>query len=324
MTTPITIAEAQAPAKNPPPEEGRQMVSAFATDEAFQHIKTIGNMFSQSALVPKTFQGPNAIADCVIAVNMANRMGADPLMVMQNLYIVHGKPAWSGQFVIATINASGYFVEPINFEFVGTEGQDDWGCYASGITKNGTLIKGPTVTIGMAKAEGWHGKNPKWRNMPELMLRYRAGAFFGKSTCPELLMGFKSEDEVRDIIDIDAQGNVIHPVGDGPTTVTAPSGGMSNIEPVVDRDEEAERCKAEVEERGFYSKAIDGAIEWFNAAGQRWDAELHALSSATEEPIINADGAFKAKRVYKKAKEEETVQAIPADDGAAESGMGLD
>ena len=41
----------------------------------------------------------------LIAQNMARRMGADLLMVMQNLYVVHGRPGWSAQFLIA-INGS--------------------------------------------------------------------------------------------------------------------------------------------------------------------------------------------------------------------------
>jgi len=165
------------------------VANAFANAQSFELAQRIGGMFSRSMLVPKNFQGADGLPDCIIAYHMANRMGAAPLMVMQNLYVVHGKPAWSGQFVIAAINQTGRFAEPIHFEFVGTEGQDDWCCYVIGITKSGREIKGPTVTIKMAKAEGWHGKNPKWRNMPELMFRYRAGGFFGTYRMPGVIDG---------------------------------------------------------------------------------------------------------------------------------------
>ena len=53
--------------------------------EGFQLLQRISNMFAKSSLVPKNFQGN--LPDCAIAVNMAQRLNADPLMVMQNLYV---------------------------------------------------------------------------------------------------------------------------------------------------------------------------------------------------------------------------------------------
>jgi hypothetical protein len=35
--------------------------------------------------------------------------------------------------------------------------------------------------------------------MPELMMRYRAASFFGKLYCPELLMGFQSQEEAIEL-----------------------------------------------------------------------------------------------------------------------------
>src|SRR5690606_17893725 len=60
-------------------------------------------------------QNPNALANSVVALNMAQRMGADPLMVMQNLYIVEGRPSWSSQWIIAAINSCGRF-SPLRFD----------------------------------------------------------------------------------------------------------------------------------------------------------------------------------------------------------------
>ena len=53
---------------------------------------------------------------------------------------------------------------------------------------DGEVIEGAEVTIGMAKAEGWYSKKDKygketskWQTMPELMLAYRAAAFFARA-----------------------------------------------------------------------------------------------------------------------------------------------
>ena len=72
---------------------------------------------------PQLMENPNATSNCLIALNMANRMGYDPLMIMQNLYIIEGRPAWSSQFIIAAINACGKF-DPLQFEIV-NEGEKE-------------------------------------------------------------------------------------------------------------------------------------------------------------------------------------------------------
>lgn len=50
----------------------------------------------------------------------------------------------------------------------------------------------------MAKDEGWYARNPKWRNIPELMLRYRSASWFIRTTEPGIMMGFQTKDEAED------------------------------------------------------------------------------------------------------------------------------
>ena len=63
----------------------------------------------------------------------------------------------------------------------------------------------------MAKAEGWLQKQgSKWQTMPDLMLRYRAAAFFARQYAPELTMGMHTAEEVADVVEIqDGKGNII-------------------------------------------------------------------------------------------------------------------
>lgn len=173
-------------------------VSSFSI-ATFDHAQRVAKMLSSSSLIPKEFQGN--IQNTMIALEIANRIGASPLMVMQNLYIVHGKPSWSSTFIIAALNSCKRF-SPLRFELSGDG--DTMECYAWAYeleTKD--KIIGPTVTMKMAKAEGWVDKNgSKWKTMPTLMIRYRAAAFFGRLYAPEILMGMHSQDEV---IDMEAQ-----------------------------------------------------------------------------------------------------------------------
>jgi hypothetical protein len=143
--------------------------AGFDTVAGFELIQRTAKLFAASDIVPKQYHGN--IANCVIAVDIALRMGANPLMVMQSLYVVHGRPSWSAQFLIATLNQCGRF-SVIRYEFQGKEGADAWGCRAvSTELSTGEKLTGPLVTIGLAKKEGWYDKSgSKWPTMPEVML----------------------------------------------------------------------------------------------------------------------------------------------------------
>lgn len=170
----------------------------FATLETFKEIYDIGKMFASSKLVPQAYQG-NPM-DCTIAVDMANRMGVSPMMVMQNLYVVQGKPSWSGQACTTLIAGSGKFKD-IKHVYVGEKGTDERGCFLQALRiEDGEIVQGVEVTIKMAKEEEWYGKRgSKWKTMPELMLAYRASSFFARVHVPNALMGVYVEGEVEDI-----------------------------------------------------------------------------------------------------------------------------
>ena len=187
----------------------------YGTIQGFECGQRIAKMFASSNLVPDTFKGD--IGGCLIALEMAQRMKANVLQVMQSLYIVHGKPSFSSAFLIACFNQTGRFT-PIRYEFEGKEGKDDWGCRAITTDKTtGEEFKSTKVTIGMAKAEGWWSKKDrngretsKWQTMPELMLRYRSATFLIRTTAPEIALGFQTTEEIRDVIDITSQSQVMN------------------------------------------------------------------------------------------------------------------
>lgn len=168
--------------------------------DAIANIQRVAKMFASSPLVPQIYQGERGIGSCVIALNMAQRMSADPLMVMQNLYVVHGRPSWSAQFLIACFNQTGRF-SPVRYDFQGTEGKDDWGCRAySTDLETGEKVTGPLITISLAKKEGWFDKKgSKWQTMPEMMLRYRAAAWMVRTIAPEIAMGLPTQEESYDV-----------------------------------------------------------------------------------------------------------------------------
>lgn len=172
-------------------------LSIFESGEKFDIAARMAASLAKSTIVPKEFQG-NA-NNALIAIELASRLQTSPLMVMQNLYVVYGRPSWSAQYVIAMINGSGKYDMELQYE----EKQDVKGnpyscmCWTE---KNGRKVTGPVITMDLAKAEGWYDKNgSKWKTMPQMMLRYRAASFFGRMNCPDLMMGMYTKEEQYEI-----------------------------------------------------------------------------------------------------------------------------
>lgn len=207
----------------------------------FSEVVEAAKLLAASNIVPETYrsivvkksgwgdnyketptENPNAVANCLIALNMSNRMGADPLMIMQNLYLIEGRPAWSSTFIIAGINSCGRF-GTLNFEFTDLGNRDieyqettGWGntkkyfdktaninefsCVAWAIDKaTGNKVESSPITLELAIKEGWYfKKGSKWPTMPQQMAMYRAAAFFGRVYAPEVTMGIYTKDEVED------------------------------------------------------------------------------------------------------------------------------
>lgn len=169
--------------------------NVWQNKEAFNQALRAAQMLSQSSLVPQNYQGKPQ--DCFIAVEMAARMNTSPIFIMQNLYVVKGRPSWAGQACMAMINACGKFRD-VKHVYTGQKGTDSRGCYVTATRiSDGETVNGTEVTMALVKAEGWI-TNTKWKNMPEQMLGYRAASFFARMYCPEALMGLQTYEEIQD------------------------------------------------------------------------------------------------------------------------------
>ena len=172
--------------------------SVFSGIQAFEDAQRIAKALASSTLIPPQFQGQQGFANCLVALEIANRMRMSPFQVMQNLHIIHGRPSWSSQFIIGLINGCGRF-SPLRYDVTGQGDALACTCVATELA-SGSDLRGPTVTMAMAKKEGWATKSgSKWQTMPELMIRYRAAAFWGRLYIPELLVGIQTQEEVVDI-----------------------------------------------------------------------------------------------------------------------------
>ncbi|MFZ9893570.1 MAG: hypothetical protein ACO3FO_07335, partial [Candidatus Nanopelagicaceae bacterium] len=187
--------------KFPTIQNNQTDLSTFGNKEGFEHSMRVAKALSVSDLVPQQYKGN--VSNCLIAMDISKRIGASELMVMQNLYIVHGKPAWSSQFLIATLNACKKF-SPLRYE---EDDKNGGRCRAYAVDlATGERLEGVWVTMEMAAAEKWLDKaGSKWKTMPQLMMRYRAAAFFTRQFAPEVSMGIMTSEEVIDITPIQNQ-----------------------------------------------------------------------------------------------------------------------
>ena len=181
--------------------------SVFSGIQAFEDAQRIAKALASSTLIPPQFQGQQGFANCLVALEIANRMGISPFLCMQHLHIIHGRPSWSSAFIIAMVNGCGRFT-PLRFEISG-EG-DSLACYAVATDiKTNQELKGPTITMAMAKKEGWATKaGSKWLTMADVMIRYRAAAFWGRLFAGDLLVGLQTQEEVIDVQTVKVSANV--------------------------------------------------------------------------------------------------------------------
>ena len=168
--------------------------------ERFSLMQRQARLFAQSPLIPAHLrQGTpeQAMANCYIAMTIADRMGEDRMTVMQNIHIVHGTAGFKAQYMIARANSSGVFKDGIDWEISG-KGKDLSVTAFATLASTGRRVE-ITVDMAMAEAEGWT-KNSKYKTMPEIMLRYRSGTFLVRMYAPQVMLGYQTVEEREDLV----------------------------------------------------------------------------------------------------------------------------
>ncbi len=196
-----TGADAPPSSALAPSGEALQVFSGIA---AFDAAQRMAKALCSSTLVPRDYQGQQGLANSLIALEIAGRMRLSPLVVMQNMTPIHGRPTWSSKFLIATVNASGRF-SPLRFVF--DDKEKPTCCYAVATDKaTGEVLEGETITLELARKEGWWSRKDrngnetsKWQTMTGQMLRYRAAAWWSNVYCPEIALGLITQEEALDI-----------------------------------------------------------------------------------------------------------------------------
>ena len=187
-TTLPPVERVLIPVEMYPPEE----VAALAV---FQRRQREAGVYAASALIPEHLRGK--VADVMIAMEMARLLGEAPLIVMQAIHVVSGKAGFSAQYMIARANASGIFKGRIDWRLDKSDASNLKVTAFATLKDTGQEVS-VEVDMRMADAEGWT-KNPKYKSMPEVMLRYRSAAFLVRFYAPDVMLGYQSTEEIEDV-----------------------------------------------------------------------------------------------------------------------------
>lgn len=182
------------------PNENAVALLPTGETERFSLMQREARLFAASPLIPQHLRSggaEQAMANCYIALKMARTMGEDPLVVLQNIHVVNGKAGFASQYMIARANASGVFKGRINWRVDRSNPQNLSVTAFATLADTGELVEF-TADMAMATAEQWT-KNPKYKTMPEVMLRYRSAAFLIRFYAPDVMLGYHTADEVEDV-----------------------------------------------------------------------------------------------------------------------------
>ena len=277
-----------------------EALQVFSGIAAFDAAQRMAKALCSSTLVPKEYQGQQGLANSLIALEIASRMRLSPLVVMQNMTPIHGRPTWSSKFLIATVNASGRF-SPLRFVF--DDKEKPTRCHAVATDKaTGEVLEGETITLELARKEGWWSRKDrqgnetsKWQSMTGQMLRYRAAAWWANVYCPEIALGLMTQEEALDI----------EPVTVGKTsTATLPAASLDQPSPGPN---EAKQRPAVAELLRPHEDSTPAA------ASLKQDADPPLISSAAAAgEAVDPEAVLEAEVLVSSTSQQEPAAAVPA------------
>lgn len=179
-------------------------INPFSNGDAFKLAMNIAEFIAQSEFIPADYQGKPA--NVMVAMDYASRLPGNisPVMLMQNMEVVNGRPGLRGTFLAALVNKSPVFSR-LRYEWRGTDkpgGQPspDFGCraYATDMA-SGDVVYGAWIDWRMVQGEGWD-KNKKWTHLREQMFMYRATSFWSRVYASDITLGMYEAEELQDTL----------------------------------------------------------------------------------------------------------------------------
>ena len=159
-------------------------MNQLTTAEDTRNDLQLAHEFAKAKMVPEQYRG--SPGDCYIAIKLAERFRMDVWSVMQEMYLIQGKPMMSGKMATAILNHS--LAEPLRPTYAG-EGEERT------ITLTGRPEGDETPLSVTLKVKDAKTGNEQWRKNPDQMLMYAGARMWGRRYAPNILLGIVFDDE---------------------------------------------------------------------------------------------------------------------------------
>lgn len=175
-------------AKVVPLRTGHKVGSIVPT--TIEEVFRLATAVAKSGLAPSTLRTAEAIT---VAVMHGMELGLPPMMSLNSIAVVNGRPTVYGAAIPALLLARGFKID----EFM--DGADDArGATCRVIRPDGTKIE-RRFTVHDAKTAGLWGKVGPWKQYPDRMLQMRARGYAARDGAADVLSGLYVAEELQDI-----------------------------------------------------------------------------------------------------------------------------
>jgi hypothetical protein len=244
----------------------------------FADVQRFAKMFIESPFCPDSMRN---IAACSAAIMMGMEVGLTPMMAMQSIAVINGKPSIWGDGLLALIMASAEF-EDIDEKIEGKGEQMVASCMVMRVGKKRAVVR--TFSVEDAKLAGLWSKAGPWKSYPQRMLQMRARSWAIRDAFPDVLRGLSSAEEQADVVAVSPEQQAPPPPTAEPLVVAKPE-APSDQPPAKPASEGAEAADEFAEGIFTYddAKALDEALAELTTT----DEIFAMLSAMTKDKVMS-------------------------------------
>lgn len=164
----------------------------------FDSAWRIANAVVKSGMAPK---GVDTAEKAMIAIMHGLEVGMTPMMALQSIAPINGRPSIYGDGALGLVQGSG-LMEWYKEYYRGKDGKDDYAAVCEVKRKGDPEVKTGTFSIADAKLAGLHGKSGPWTQYRSRMLKMRARSFALRDGFSDVLRGLHIAEEMQDIVPV--------------------------------------------------------------------------------------------------------------------------
>lgn len=179
---------------------------------------------SGASLLPESYRGKPA--NLLLALEYGSALGIAPMVAVQEIHVIKGKPTLSALLQAALVRRAGHTLR--------VTGDSSSATCEIIRADDPTFTFSTTWTLERAKAAGLL-TNDSWRKYPDNMLKARAISECARNACPDVIAGFGytaeelGDDTADSYPQTDSDGVSAHNAGHGSAEIAAPGPSESPV-----------------------------------------------------------------------------------------------